>query len=157
MTHDVGGHRRAALEHSLDQVDAAARRIELIAEQDIGGAGRGAEAAMDAFADDRIGFGDLRVGELGGGEVGLHGFRQNGVHAAGVENPGRIECLLYPLGQLGQGSGSGSKTNTDARRLSGPRIKVAWPVAGGMAPRTTCAEPCSESGTDTHSSPPAQS
>jgi hypothetical protein len=78
MTHDVGGHRRAALEHSLDQVDAAARRIELIAEQDIGGAGRGAEAAMDAFADDRIGFGDLRVGELGGGEVGLHGFRQNG-------------------------------------------------------------------------------
>ena len=91
----------------------------------------------------------------GGGEVGLHGFRQNGT-CGGIENPGRIECLLYPLGQLGQGSGSGSKTNTDARRLSGPRIKVAWPVAGGMAPRTTCAEPCSESGTDT-GNPPAQS
>jgi hypothetical protein len=28
---------------------------------------------MDAFADDRIRFRDFRFGELGGGEVGLHG------------------------------------------------------------------------------------
>ena len=43
---------RAALQHVLDQVDAAARAVELVAEQHIGRAGRGAEAAMHAGAQD---------------------------------------------------------------------------------------------------------
>src|SRR6185312_977908 len=59
-------------QHLLDQVDAAARTIELIAEQDIGRAGRGAETAVDAGAQDLVGFRDVGVGELREREFGLH-------------------------------------------------------------------------------------
>ena len=41
-----------AFEHLLDQIDAAARAVEFVAEQLIGRAGRGAEAAVHAFAQD---------------------------------------------------------------------------------------------------------
>ena len=61
-----------ALQHVLDQVDAPPRAVELVAQQHIGRAGGGAEAAADAFADFGLGGGDLRVGQLGGGEVGPH-------------------------------------------------------------------------------------
>ena len=47
-------------------------RIELVAEQHIGRAGRGAEAAMHAGAQDLVGLRDIRIGELGEGEGGLH-------------------------------------------------------------------------------------
>ena len=72
---DVVGDRRgdrALLEHLLDQVDAAARRIALIAEQHIGRAGGGAEAAMDAALEHGVGAGDGRVLELLVGEIGVH-------------------------------------------------------------------------------------
>jgi hypothetical protein len=69
---DLLGRGRVALQHLLDQVDAAARRIELVAEQHIGRAGRGAEAAMHAGAQNVVGHRDVRIGELGEGEVGLH-------------------------------------------------------------------------------------
>ena len=72
MGDDLGVGRPAVLQHVLDQVDAAARRIELVAERHIGRAGRRAEAAMHAFAQDLLGFRDMRIGELGEGEVGLH-------------------------------------------------------------------------------------
>ena len=72
MLDDVGGRRAVVLQHVLDQVDAPARRIELVAEQDIGRAGRGAETAMHAGAKDPIGFRGIRVGELGEGKGGLH-------------------------------------------------------------------------------------
>ena len=49
---DLLGRRLAALQHVLDQVDAAARTVELVAEQHVGRAGRGAEAAMDAAAQE---------------------------------------------------------------------------------------------------------
>ena len=61
-----------ALEHLLDQVDAAARAVELVAEQLVGRAGGGAEAAVHALAQDglgRLAFG--RALELGA-EGGLH-------------------------------------------------------------------------------------
>jgi hypothetical protein len=57
-----------AFEHLLDQVDAAARAVELVAQQLVGGAGGGAEAAVHALAQD--GLGRLAVGrafEFGGG------------------------------------------------------------------------------------------
>ena len=53
------------LQHVLDEVDAAARAVEFVAEQHIGRAGRGAEAAMHAGAQDLVGFRDVRIGELG--------------------------------------------------------------------------------------------
>ena len=46
---------RRALEHLLDQVDAPARAVELVAEQLVRRAGRRAEAAMHARAQDGVG------------------------------------------------------------------------------------------------------
>ncbi len=58
---------RRAFEHLLDQVDAPARPVELVAEQLVGRAGRGAEAAVHAFAQDGLGLATLAgVLELGG-------------------------------------------------------------------------------------------
>jgi hypothetical protein len=64
--------RTAVFQHVLDEIDATARAIQLVAEQHIGRARRRAEAAMHAFAQDRLGLLDVRVGELGEGKVGLH-------------------------------------------------------------------------------------
>ena len=72
---DVIGHRRrdlALLEHLLHEIDAAARGIALVPGQHISRAGRGAEPAMHAAAQDLVGAGDGRVGELDGVEAGLH-------------------------------------------------------------------------------------
>ena len=51
----VLARRRLAFEHLLDQVDAAARAVELVAQQLVGRAGGGAEAAVHALAQDRLG------------------------------------------------------------------------------------------------------
>ncbi len=62
---DLDLARRAVLlQHVLDEVDAPARRIQLVAQQHIGRAGRGAEPAMHAGAQDLVGFRDIRIGEL---------------------------------------------------------------------------------------------
>ena len=68
----VVGRRAAGLQQVLDQIDAPARRIALVAGDDIGRAGRGAEAAMDAGAQDLLQRLRVRIGELFGGEMGLH-------------------------------------------------------------------------------------
>ncbi len=61
-----------ALERLLDEVDAPARTVEIVAEQLVGRAGRRAEAAVDARAEDRIRFATLgRVADEIG-ERGLH-------------------------------------------------------------------------------------
>ena len=74
---DVLDHLRhgglTALQHVLDQVDAPARGVELVAEQQVGRAGRGAEPAMDAGPQDFFRRGHGRVRELRQAEVGLHG------------------------------------------------------------------------------------
>src|SRR5208283_786356 len=64
--------RAVVLQHLLDQVDAAARAIELVAEEHVGWAGRGAEAAMDALADDAFGLGEVRALQQVFGEIRLH-------------------------------------------------------------------------------------
>src|SRR3546814_19464963 len=61
------------LQHVLDQVNAAARAIEFVAEKDIGRAGRGAKAAMHAFADHRFRTGHGRIGKRRLGAFSLHG------------------------------------------------------------------------------------
>ena len=64
MLDHFGRRRLVLLQHLLDQIDAAARAIELVAEQHIGRTGCGAEAAMDAGAQDLVGFRDVGIGEL---------------------------------------------------------------------------------------------
>ena len=73
VPHRAGAGRLAALEHFLDQVDAAARAVQFVAQGDVGRAGRGAKAAMHAFAQNIVGLDDVGVGELIRGETGLHG------------------------------------------------------------------------------------
>ncbi|ABA49505.1 hypothetical protein BURPS1710b_3344 [Burkholderia pseudomallei 1710b] len=83
-----------ALEHLLDQVDASARAVELVAEQLVGRAGRGAEAAVHAPAQDRVGV--VAVGRVADeiGEVRLHRALEIGVEPAAVEDARRIERRL---------------------------------------------------------------
>ena len=66
------GRRAIALQHRLDEVDAPARAVALVAQQHEGRAGRRAEAAMHALAQDLLAARCLRIGQLGQGEVGLH-------------------------------------------------------------------------------------
>ena len=72
MGDDLLVGRPILLQHVLDQIDPPARAIELVAERHIGRAGRRAETAMHAFADDAFRMSGVRVGELGGREAGLH-------------------------------------------------------------------------------------
>ena len=72
MLDRIGGDRPAARQHVLDQVDAAARTVEFVAEQDIGRAGCGAEPAMRAVPQHLLGRRNVGIGELLGCEVGPH-------------------------------------------------------------------------------------
>jgi hypothetical protein len=65
------GHLRA-FDHLLDQIDASARAVELVAEQLVGGAGGRAETAMHALAQDRFCFDAVSGVANEVGEVGLH-------------------------------------------------------------------------------------
>ena len=66
------GRRPVLFQHLLDQVDPPARAIEFVAEQHVGRAGRGAETAMHAGAQDLVGFRDIGIGELRQAEFGFH-------------------------------------------------------------------------------------
>jgi hypothetical protein len=65
MLDHVRRRRGVLFQHLLDQVDAAARAIELVAKQHIGRTGRGAEAAMHAGAENLVRLPDVGIGELG--------------------------------------------------------------------------------------------
>ena len=67
-----GVRRRVLLQHVLDQVDAPARAVALVAEQRVGGAGGEAKPAMDAGAQHLVGLGQRGMGQLALGELGLH-------------------------------------------------------------------------------------
>ena len=88
-TSGVGGS--VLLQHLLDQVDAPARAIELVAEQHIGRAGRGAEAAMHAGAQDLVGFGDIGIGQLREARI-RSSCRGSPRHPAAVEDVLGIEA-----------------------------------------------------------------
>src|SRR5215813_3937588 len=59
-------------EHILDQINSAARRIEFVAQQDVGRASRRAESAVNAGAQDLLGGYELRILQLCERERGLH-------------------------------------------------------------------------------------
>ena len=63
----------ASLEHLLDEIDAPARAVLLVAQQEVRRARRRAEAAVHARAQDRVGFAPLgRVAD----EIGERGLHQ---------------------------------------------------------------------------------
>ena len=66
---------RRTFQHGLEQIDAAARPVELVAEQLIGRTGRVAEAAVHAFAQDAVGLAALRRVLDEGREIRLHNRR----------------------------------------------------------------------------------
>jgi hypothetical protein len=79
------GRALLALEQLLDQVDAAARAVQFVAQHLIARAGGGAEAAVHAGLDERLSA--LRLG------VALEGWGQLGVHGPhGSQWPARFGC-----------------------------------------------------------------
>ena len=87
----LGG--RLTFKDLLDQIDATARTIQLIAEQLIGGAGRSTESTMHALAQNGIRFLTLRRVFDEVSEIGLH--RQKSVYMRrGLKIPaGSKACL----------------------------------------------------------------
>ncbi len=122
MGDDLLVGRPAVLQHVLDQVDAAARAVELVAERHIGRAGGGAETAMHAFAQDLLRFGDMRIGKLGKGEIGLHDIYpiRPGLRMALGSN-----CSFSRCDSAASAGACGWKTGRPARSTAGARISVA--------------------------------
>ena len=63
---------RAAFEHVLDEIDAATRSVQFVAQQQVRRARRVAKAAVDARAQDGIGFAAVARVAILGGKFGLH-------------------------------------------------------------------------------------
>ena len=104
----VGLDLAAGLEQILDEIDAPARAVALVARCHIGRAGRGAESAMHARAQNAFEFAGVRIGERLGGELGLHEFPSNAVvHTAEIQDAVRIEALLQAAAQPQAQSGRG--------------------------------------------------
>ena len=87
--------RLVPLEHVFDLVDAAARAVEFVAEQEIGWASCRAEPAMHAGSQDLLRRLDRGIVELFCREGCLHGS-ESGVHPARIEYPRRIERRFQP-------------------------------------------------------------
>jgi hypothetical protein len=64
--------RAVVFQHVLDEVNSSTRGVEFIAQEGIGRTSRGAEAAMDAGAQDLVGDLDVGICELAFGEIRLH-------------------------------------------------------------------------------------
>src|SRR5579871_1651158 len=153
---DFRGWRPVFFQHLLDQVDAAARAIEFVAEQDIGRTGRGAEPAMHAFAQDGVGLGDIGIGQLSGGEFRLHGT---------------IPRLIRPRLRMPFGSKlcrtrsfkaatpAAAGWNTSTCRLTSPlaRNSMACPPAAAARCRTNAAWASGFGGIAAQIRPPPQS
>src|SRR5580693_186279 len=131
----LGGRRPVFFQHLLDEVDSATRAVELVAKQHIGRAGRGAEAAMHAGAQDLVGFRDIGIGKLGEAEFGLH------IAAPLTSRPRLRMCFGSKLKRTRSESAAspsacGWNTSTLRRTSSEARISVAWPDAASTRSRT---------------------
>ena len=74
MLYRIGGDF-AGGEHVLDEVNAPARAIELIPEEDICRAGRGAKPAVGTGPQYLFGLRHVGIGKLFGREIGPHCFK----------------------------------------------------------------------------------
>src|SRR5215470_5142628 len=154
---DHFARRRLVLfEHILDQINPAARGIELVPEQDIGRARRRAESAVNASAQDLLGGSELRILQLCEGERGLH--RQTPAHMRpGLSTPFGSKLSFTRLVKAPMAGSSGANTSTLARTAAGARTNVACPPTAATARRIAGASGSFSSGIATQIRPPAQS
>ena len=154
----VGLDLAPGLKQILDEIDAAARAVALVAVRDIGRAGRGAEAAMHARAQNAFEFADVRIGERLGGELGLHEFPSNAVvHAAEIQDAVRIEALLHAAAQPQAQSGRAARTPRPRRAANPARASASrgpWPT---WRARRTAAAAVALASVATQTRPPPQS
>ena len=130
--------RRLAFEHLLDQVDAPARAVELVAQQLVGRAGGGAEAAVHALAQDGLGLCAVGRALEFGGEFGLH-LKSSGRAVRGRTRHGgsnsRISALVDALERRAQGieaarRGAGAVRGHEQRCMAaGERGRFPEPLA----------------------------
>src|SRR5262249_39094175 len=111
---------RRALEHLLDEGDAPARAVELVAEQLVGQARRGAETAMHALAQDRVGLAALRRIADEVGELGLHRSLYFPHEGAVLAGGGGFRCrpCLYREVRDAQDLGQGARVRGARRRAA---------------------------------------
>ena len=72
MLDHFSARRAIILQHILDEINAATRTIQFIAQEEIGRARRRAKAAMDTAAQDFFRFSNMAIGQLNGGEISPH-------------------------------------------------------------------------------------
>src|SRR6202000_27640 len=150
------GRRAVLFQHLLDQVDAAARTVEFVAEQHIGRAGRGTKAAMHAGAQDLVGFRDIGIGELRQAEFGFHAADPR------IIRPRLRMCFGSKLWRTRSPSAASPLDcgwNTSMLRLisSAARSKVACPPALLTRSRSIAAWASGLGGTAAQIRPPPQS
>src|SRR5258706_9348007 len=154
MLHRLRGGRRIALKHMLHQYDAPARAVPLVAQNQIGRTGRGAEAAMHASAQRLFRLLHMRIGQLFRAECRAHQMPSN-------MRPGFNTCLpsnaaLTARVSVARAGASGSNTASRALTASAARIKVACPPNCLVIPPNRSAV-SSLADASSHSNPPAQS
>ena len=137
---------RVAFEHLLDQVDAAARAVELVAEQLIGRAGRGAEAAMHALAQDRVGLLPSGVSDeierVRFASVRCPGYIRPRIEDALPDRTRLLQALVYPRKRRRAADGTRRRdacvreTASRGRRRRGAVARIS---AGGAVARSSAA------------------
>src|SRR6185295_9413872 len=156
MLDHLRGRRLVLFQHLLDQIDAPARTIELVAEQHIGRTGRGAEAAMHAGPQDLVGFGDVGIGELGEREFGFHVALPRSIRP-------RLRMILGSKLwrtrwlSAARPPACGWKTSTSRLVCSDALISEAWPPAASTRCRTRPANASGLGGNAAQIRPPPQS
>ena len=152
--------RLVVLQHVLDQVDAAARRIELVAELQIGRAGRrgrsrnarsGAGSPPPPRCFGSASWASEKLTSASGRPLSPSG--------PGLRMPRGSNCSFSRRDSAASASGCGSKGGTAARSAGLPRISVAWPPpTAATAVRISRARPSGPpSSTSSQTSPPDQS
>src|SRR6185437_2012884 len=119
-----GAGRLGALEHLLDEIDAAARAVELISQELIGRTGCRAKPAVHAFAQDGIGLAARGSLEEGGTESGLHGYR-SGYRRPRLKMPCWSNAAFRRFWTESMAGARG--WNGPSGGFTGARYSVAWP------------------------------
>jgi hypothetical protein len=97
--------RAIVLDHRLDEIDAPSRGIALVAQQHVGRAGRGAEAARTRGAQNPVGDRDIGIGKLP--LVNRSALGPVAMQPARIQQASGIEGLLHAAGKIGGAVGNG--------------------------------------------------